>query len=202
MTVVADTRKGLLPKIQAPPEWGIEPVPKEHRILGGLDYLVLWGNLGIGLLVMLAGTFIVPGLGLSDALAAILIGSILGGFMLGLVGIVGSDNAIPTMVLLRPVLGVRGSYLPSALNILQLIGWTIFEFIMMGIAADALSKTSLAFQAYPLDRDLCRDRHSYGVGGPISVVRQWLENSRCGSLLQLAHGSPFSWSRRTISPRY
>ncbi len=176
MTVAADTRKSLFPKIQAPPEWGIEPVPKEHRILGGLDYLVLWGDLGIGLLVMLAGTFLVPGLGLSDALAAILIGSILGGFMLALIGIVGSDNAIPTMVLLRPVLGVRGSYLPSALNVLQLIGWTIFEFIIMGIAADALSKSLFGVSSIPLwTAVFAAIVILMGVGGPIGVVRQWLE---------------------------
>ncbi len=37
-------------KIQAPPEWGIEPVPSSHRILGFLDYFALWSSLGVGLL--------------------------------------------------------------------------------------------------------------------------------------------------------
>ena len=110
-------------KIQAPPEWGIEPVPESHRILGFPDYLALWSSLGVGLLVLLAGTLLVPGLGLGQALLAILIGSVIGSLLLAVAGVVGSDQAIPTMVMLRPVLGIRGSYIPSVLNVIQLIGW-------------------------------------------------------------------------------
>jgi len=55
-------------KIQAPPEWGIEPVPESHRILNFPDYFALWSSLGVGLLVLLAGTLLVPGLGLGQAL--------------------------------------------------------------------------------------------------------------------------------------
>jgi len=176
MAVLNDAWRKVFPKIQAPPEWGIEPVSPQYRVLGFLDYFILWGDLGIGLLVLLAGSFIVPGLGLGDALLAIMVGSILGCGLLALVGIVGSDNAVPTMVLLRPALGVRGSYLPSALNVLQLIGWTIFEFVIMGFAADALS------QALFGTSNLARWTALFaaivilmGMGGPVGVVRQWLK---------------------------
>lgn len=175
MAIEHAQRKFLLP-VQAPPEWGIEPVPVTHRILGFLDYTILWGDLGIGLLVMLAGTFLVPGLGLSDALLAIVIGSVLGCLLLAFIGIVGSDTAAPTMVLLRPVLGLRGSYFPTVLNVLQLIGWTIFEFIVMGVAANAISLTIFGVSnpifwttLFALIVILM------GLGGPIGVVRQWLE---------------------------
>ena len=176
MALLNDAWRKVFPKVQAPPEWGIEPVPQNNRVLGFLDYFILWGDLGIGLLVLLAGSFLVPGLGLGDALLATIIGSVLGCLLLALVGIIGSDNAIPTMVLLRPVLGVRGSYLPSALNVLQLIGWTIFEFVVMGFAADAISKTlfgasNLAFWTAVFAAIVIL----MGIGGPIGVVRQWLE---------------------------
>ena len=41
----------------APPErvegsWGIEPVPSRLQILGGLEIGLLWGNLGVSLLVI------------------------------------------------------------------------------------------------------------------------------------------------------
>lgn len=176
MATISDVRRRIIPKIQAPPEWGIEPVPQTQRVLGWLDYFVLWGDLGIGLLVLLAGSFLVPGLGFGDALLATIIGSVLGCLLLALVGMIGSDNAVPTMVLLRPVLGVRGSYLPSLLNVLQLIGWTIFEFVIMGFAADAISRAlfgtssllvwTAVFAAIVI---------LMGIGGPIGVVRQWLE---------------------------
>lgn len=176
MAMLADTWRKVFPRVQPPPEWGIEPVPKDQRVLGWLDYFVLWGDLGIGLLVLLTGSFLVPGLGLNDALVAIGVGSVLGCLLLGLVGIAGSDNAIPTMVLLRPALGVRGSYLPSALNVLQLIGWTIFEFIIMGFAADTISKELFGASNIELwTAVFAAIVILMGIGGPIGVVRQWLE---------------------------
>ncbi len=166
----------LVPKIQAPPEWGIEPVAKSHRMLGWLDYAVLWGDLGIGLLVILAGTFLVPGLGLGAALVAIAIGSVLGALLLAIVGAIGSDTALPTMVLLRPVLGVRGSYLPTALNVLQLFGWTIFEFVVMGVAANTISQELFGFSSYQLWAGIfAAFIILMGIGGPIGFIRLWLE---------------------------
>ena len=37
------------------PAWGIEPVPERLRVLGLLDHGLLWGNLGVSLLVLVAG---------------------------------------------------------------------------------------------------------------------------------------------------
>ena len=173
---IENVQRKAFPQIQTPPEWGIEPVPLKNRVLGFWDFLILWGDLGIGLLVMLAGTFLVPGLGLSDAVGAIAIGSLSGCLLLALIGLIGSDTATPTMVLLRPILGVRGSYLPTLLNVIQLIGWTIFEFIVMGIAADTISQTIFGVSnrifwitVFALVVLLM------GICGPIGVVRVWLE---------------------------
>ncbi|HUI70909.1 MAG TPA: cytosine permease [Spirochaetia bacterium] len=160
----------------APPEWGIEPVPQAQRVLGFMDYLVLWGDLGIGLLVMLAGTFLVPGLGLGKALFAILIGSLAGCLLLALIGIAGSATGAPTMVLLRPLLGVRGSYVPTVLNVFQLVGWTIFEFVVMGVAASTIARTLFGSGSYVVwTAVFAAIVILMGVGGPIGVVRQWLE---------------------------
>jgi purine-cytosine permease-like protein len=49
------------------PQWGIRPVPPELRQLRGLDQAVLWGDLSIGLLVLVTGTLLVPALGLPQA---------------------------------------------------------------------------------------------------------------------------------------
>jgi nucleobase:cation symporter-1, NCS1 family len=173
---VASAIKGILPKVKAIPEWGIESVPRSQRIFGFADYAVLWGNLGIGLLVMLAGTFLVPALSLGRALAAALVGNALGCALLALVGKIGSDTGLPTMVLLRPVLGLKGSYLPTALNVLQLLGWAVFEFIVMGVAADAIGKELFGFSSFPLWATLFAIIVVLmGIGGPVGMVRQWLE---------------------------
>ncbi len=163
------------PKVQAPPTWGIEPVPDAVRKLRGFDLAVLWCSLGVGLLVMEAGALLQP-LGLSRALAAILLGSLVGVAMLALAGRIGAIEGVPTMVLLRPVLGVRGSYLPSLANVLQLVGWTAFELWIMGLAASQISQQLFGRGGLALWVVL------FGLfslllalGGPLAVVRQWLE---------------------------
>ena len=47
--------------------WGITPVPDRLRTLSLLDVGLLWGNLGVSLLVLFTGTFL-AGLGLQRAL--------------------------------------------------------------------------------------------------------------------------------------
>ncbi len=166
----------VFPRVQAPPEWGIEPVPSEARRLGFLDYAVLWGDLGVGLLVLAAGALLVPGLGLPQALLAILIGTLLGNLLLAATGYIGSRTGAPTMVLLRPSLGRLGSFLPTALNVLQLIGWGAFEIIIMAQAADFISARFFGFSSYPFWAIFfalwCT---LMAIGGPLVVVRQWLE---------------------------
>src|SRR5438034_2536337 len=95
------------------PAWGIEPVPERLQVLGFLDVLLLWGNLSISLLVIVAGALLVPALSLKAALLAIVIGAVAGNVMLGLAGAIGADARVPGMVLLRAPLGHRGSYLPT-----------------------------------------------------------------------------------------
>ena len=56
------------------PAWGIEPVPPRLRVLGLVDQGLLWGNLGVSLLVLVAGTYLVPALSLPEAFLAIVLG--------------------------------------------------------------------------------------------------------------------------------
>jgi putative hydroxymethylpyrimidine transporter CytX len=158
------------------PSWGIRPVPPEHRRLRGLDFAVLWGDLAIGLLVLLTGALLVPALGLRTALLAIAVGSVIGCVPLALVGLAGAREGVPGMVLFRPVLGVRGSYLPSALNIAQLVGWTGFEFWAMSLVASQMSKRVFGFSNYwvwlGVVALVCT---TLALGGPILVIRRWLE---------------------------
>jgi NCS1 family nucleobase:cation symporter-1 len=159
-----------------PPDWGIEPVPQGERKLGFMDFFVLWGSLGAGLLVMLAGTLLVPGLGLEAAFVAIVVGTLLGNLLLLVPSVMGSDHGIPTMVALRPTLGIRGSYLPSFVNMVQLVGWTAFELIIMATAASAVTERIFGVSAYgiwlPALALLCT---VLAIGGPLVVVRVWLE---------------------------
>ena len=134
------------------PSWGIDPVPERLRVLGVLDGLLLWTNLSVSLLVIVAGAFLVLpaeqfGLGLSlpVALGAIVAAAVVGNLLLGLGGLIGADARVPTMVLMRAPLGRRGSYLPTGLNVVQCLGWSVFELIVIATGASALSHQVLGF---------------------------------------------------------
>src|SRR5918999_65658 len=127
--------------------WGIDPVPERLRVLGTLDTGLLWGNLGVSLLVVVAGAALVPALSLPDALLAIALGCVIGNTMLGLAGAIGADARVPGMVLMRAPLGRQGSYLPTGVNVLQGLGWTVFELLIIATAAAALSDELFGFRA-------------------------------------------------------
>jgi putative hydroxymethylpyrimidine transporter CytX len=144
-------------------------------VFRGFDLAVLWGSLGVGLLVMETGTFLAP-LGLRLAAAAVVVGSLVGVAMLAAAGRIGAAEGVPSMVLLRAVLGVRGSLLPTALNVLQLIGWTAFELWVMGHAAAVIAPGLLGVDG-PLVWIVVFAAWStlLALGGPLAMVRQWLE---------------------------
>ncbi|HSB69218.1 MAG TPA: cytosine permease [Candidatus Methylomirabilis sp.] len=156
--------------------YGIQPVPVAERRLGFLDTFVLWWDLGVSFLVMVVGMFLVPGLSLGQAFVAILLGAVIGNFLLGMVGTMGADTGLPTMVLFRPVLGPRGSVAPSILNVLQLLGWATFEVIVMAQAAALLSEHIFGAGGYLAWVGFFTLLGTLmAVGGPIVVVKQWME---------------------------
>src|ERR1044072_3608870 len=132
---------------QRTPSWGIEPVPSRLRVLGLLDLTLLWGNLSVSLLVIVAAAGLGPALSFKQALLAILIRSLPGSILLGLGGAIGADPRVPGMVLLRAPLGRRGSYAPTVLNVAQNLGWSTFELIIISTAAAALSECVFGFEA-------------------------------------------------------
>jgi len=154
--------------------WGVSPVPDRLRTLSGADVGLLWGNLGISLLVLFTGTFL-AGLGLQRALLAVVLGAVLGCALLGLAGLIGFERRVPGMVLLRAPLGERGSYAPTALNVLQNLGWAVFELYVMSLAAAALSDRVFGFEARSLWVLLFAALTLWlALAGPISFVRRWV----------------------------
>ena len=127
------------------PAWGIEPVPERLRVLGFVDTTLLWINLGISLLVLVLPAYF--DLSLKKALAATLVGGLIGNSMLALAALIGADGRVPTMVLQRAPLGQRGSYIATVLNIAQCLGWAIFELIVIATAAGLLCDRLFGFEA-------------------------------------------------------
>src|SRR3989475_9142613 len=75
-------------RLRRPPEWGVEPVPPALRVLRTFDLFVLWSSLGVGLLVLAAGTLLIGvggfgvGLTLSESPVVAFVGFVLRGGML------------------------------------------------------------------------------------------------------------------------
>ncbi len=155
--------------------WGIDPVPSRLRILSGVETGLLWGNLGVSLLVIVAGAILVPALSLPQALVAIVLGCVIGNAMLAVAGMIGADARVPGMALLRAPLGQRGSLLPTAINVLQGVGWTIFELLVIATAAAALSDELFGFRAqwlWTLVFGACT--LALALLGPIGFVRRFV----------------------------
>src|ERR671933_536059 len=143
--------------------WGVTPVPDRLRTLGFLDLTLLWGAL------------LVPALSLPTALAAIVVGGLLGNALLGLAGMIGAERRVPAMVLLRDPLGRRGSYLPTALNVAQNLGWATFELIVIATAANALAERVFGFEArWAWVLAFGALTLALALSGPISFVRRWV----------------------------
>ena len=168
--------ESLLERDGTTSDWGIEPIPEGSRPLSARDLAVLWGDLGIGLLVLVTGAILVPALGFVQALFAIVLGSGIGVGLLGYAGSLGARHGVPTMVLFRPVLGIRGSWFPSALNVMQLIGWTAVELWAMSYVADLVAEEVFGFSARGLwlaiAAVVCT---GLALWGPVGVTRVWLE---------------------------
>ncbi|HYO61380.1 MAG TPA: cytosine permease [Actinomycetota bacterium] len=166
----------VLERLDAAGDWGIEPVPPERRTLSGFDLAVLWADLGVGLLVLVTGALLVPGLGFAAAAAAVVLGSVIGVALLALAGAAGADHGITSMVLFRPVLGVRGSWIPSALNAAQLVGWTAVELWAMSYVADLVSRRVFGWSSRPvwlaIATLVCT---ALALWGPLGVTRIWMK---------------------------
>ncbi|MUN41153.1 purine-cytosine permease family protein [Actinomadura litoris] len=136
-----DRPRGAAPRDEVPYTLD-EPAPK---VLGFWDQSAFWANLGVSLFAF-SGAYTVlapdadgrPTLSIVAGIVAMAVGTVLGGLMLGLAAAPGARTGQPAMVLLRGLFGARLSYVPTVLNIAQLVGWGTFELIVIADAARAL----------------------------------------------------------------
>jgi putative hydroxymethylpyrimidine transporter CytX len=155
------------------PQWGIDPVPERLRVLGTVDTFLLWLNFGISILVLVSAAYL--GLSLKQAILATIVGGVIGCAMLALAALIGADARVPTMVLQRAPLGQRGSYLATGLNVLQCLGWAIFELIIIATAASTLADRAFGFDALWLWKlAFGAVATALALMGPIGFVRKFV----------------------------
>ena len=109
----------------------LAPVGADQRVFGWYSHASLWFSLGVGLLVMQMGAYLVPAMGTQEALLAIALGSVLGAGLLAWVAKIACDTGLSSAGLMHQVYGSAFARLPVLLNIVQLVGWTTFELVVM-----------------------------------------------------------------------
>jgi NCS1 family nucleobase:cation symporter-1 len=171
----------------------LTPITSDQRVFTGMSHAALWFSLGVGLLVMQVGAYLVPAVGTQDACIAIAVGSVLGSALLAWTAKVGCDTGLSSAGLMHQVYGSAFAKLPVLLNILQLVGWTTFELVVMRDGTNAISKQALGFEISPLWTTLL-----WGMvlvllmtGSMLTLVRQFV--SRVGLPLVILSLLWLSW---------
>ena len=121
----------------------LKPVADADRVFGWSQHASLWFSLGVGLLVMQIGAYLVPAVGTRDAAMAVVLGSLLGSGLLAWTAKLGCDTGLTSAGLMHATYGSWFARLPVVLNIAQLIGWTTFELVVMRDGTAEIGKQSL-----------------------------------------------------------
>src|SRR3954466_15122525 len=136
MTATVDRVDLPQPRTEAP--FTLEEPPP--RVLGWFDQIGLWGNLGMSILGPVTAIYILQPFQLAQmsylgAAVAIIVGTVLGTLLIAAAAVPGAETGAPSMVLLRGLFGRRMSYLPTLVNVVQLVGWSVFEIVVIAAAA-------------------------------------------------------------------
>ncbi len=98
---------------------------------------LIWFGAGVSIAEILTGTLIAP-LGFAKGIAAIVTGHIIGFLLMFFAGIIGGRTEKSAMETVKISFGQKGTLLFSALNVIQLVGWTAVMIISGAAAANAV----------------------------------------------------------------
>lgn len=107
---------------------------------------LIWFGAGVSLAEILTGTYFAS-LGFGKAMAAILLGHLIGGLMMFAAGMIGARERKSAMETVKMSFGEKGSLLFAILNVLQLVGWTAIMIYDGALAADGVLHTGTAVWA-------------------------------------------------------
>lgn len=101
---------------------------------------LIWFGAAVSIAEILTGTYLAP-LGFGRGISAILLGHAIGCALMFLAGLIGGKTRKSAMETVKMSFGQKGSLLFSALNVLQLVGWTGIMIYDGALAADGVTST-------------------------------------------------------------
>lgn len=122
---------------------GIEHIPEGEKHGSPVRAFTLWFAANLCMATFVVGTLApVFGLGLIEALGAIVLGNVLGMACLGAMSAMGPRSSVPQMVLTRASFGYLGAYLPALFNWVACIGWFAVNTVLGVLALQQLLHVS------------------------------------------------------------
>ncbi|BAJ29557.1 MULTISPECIES: cytosine permease [Kitasatospora] len=116
------------------------------RTLDFRALFALWANLGVSLIGFTSAATVLGEqgheLGFTAAVTAIVAGTAIGTAMLAVAALVGARTGAPAMAVLRGLFGTRLSYVPTVLNIVQCVGWGVYELTVVAWGAQTVAGTA------------------------------------------------------------
>ena len=109
----------------------------EEKRTSIFENALIWFGAAVGLAEILSGTFLTP-LGFQKGLLSIVIGHVIGCFLLFLAGYIGGKKRMSAMQTVTLSFGGKGAFLFAFLNVLQLVGWTAIMIYDGALAADGV----------------------------------------------------------------
>ncbi|MFJ4658570.1 purine-cytosine permease family protein [Nocardia sp. NPDC088792] len=114
------------------------------RTLGFVDQGAFWLNIGISLIGFSGAAVVLSPDGkshlpIAGAILATVLGTVIGAAMVAGPGAIGARTGAPAMAVLRGLFGTKLSYLPTVANMVQCIGWGVYELTVIALGVSALT---------------------------------------------------------------
>lgn len=125
----------------------VRPVEPDARQMTNWDMCATWIGANAN-----NGTWYIGGViaaaGMLTASTALIVCGVLSYVLLALASYMGYRTGLPAMALTRPAFGLRGSLIPSVINVVQFIGWAAANTFIAAISIATILHDLLGWPAY------------------------------------------------------
>ena len=125
----------------------VEAISTDKRTMSNWDMFATWVGANAN-----NGTWYIGGViaaaGMYTASTTLIISGLVSYALLALASFMGFKTGLPMMALTRASFGLRGSFLPSIINIVQFIGWAAANTFIAAISISVIFKDLFGWQAY------------------------------------------------------
>lgn len=125
----------------------VHPIPQVARYSNKWDMFATWVGANAN-----NGTWYIGGViaaaGMYTASTALIVAGILSYTLLAFSSLMGYHTGLSAMTLTRASFGIRGSFLPSIINIVQFIGWAAANTFIAAISVSTIFHTILGWPSY------------------------------------------------------